>query len=67
MLMVITINPGDVKPPIGVVLFTLVIPKDLPITTIYKGVMLFVRGTVFGIVVIFLFPALATWLPKALH
>ncbi|MBN2062394.1 MAG: TRAP transporter large permease subunit [Deltaproteobacteria bacterium] len=64
VLMVLTINLGDLTPPIGVVLFTLkVISKDLPIVVIFKGVMPFVLATMLAIILIYLFPALATWLP----
>jgi TRAP-type C4-dicarboxylate transport system permease large subunit len=63
--MVITINLGDLTPPIGVVLFTLkAISKDVPIGVIYKGVMPFVLAVMFGIVIIYFFPAIATWLPS---
>ncbi|MFC1864029.1 TRAP transporter large permease subunit, partial [Thermodesulfobacteriota bacterium] len=51
VLMVLTINLGDLTPPIGVVLFTLkVISKDLPIGVIFKGVMPFVLATMVAIV-----------------
>lgn len=63
-LVVISVNLGDITPPIGVSMFTLrAIAKDLPIGTIFRGAMPFVYGTAVAIIIIFFVPSVATWLP----
>jgi tripartite ATP-independent transporter DctM subunit len=67
VLVVVVINLGASTPPVGINLFTLKgVAKDIPIGTIYTGVLPFVLATVVAICIIFAVPSLATWLPGIL-
>jgi tripartite ATP-independent transporter DctM subunit len=64
VLMVMTINLGTITPPVGIGLFTLKgVAKDIPIGTIFSGVLPFTLATIVIIVIIIAVPAIATWLP----
>ena len=65
LLLVIIINLGGMTPPVGIIMFVFKnIRKDIPIATIYKGTLPFVLATIAAIIIIFLVPSLATWLPN---
>jgi tripartite ATP-independent transporter DctM subunit len=64
LLMVVVINLGGMTPPFGIIMFVLKgIRKDIPMDAIYKGTLPFVLATVVALVILFLIPALSTWLP----
>jgi C4-dicarboxylate transporter DctM subunit len=64
LLMVVVINLGGMTPPFGIIMFVLKgIRKDIPMDAIYKGTLPFVLATVLALVILFLIPALTTWLP----
>jgi tripartite ATP-independent transporter DctM subunit len=64
MEMVVVINLGGMTPPVGIIMFVLKgIRREIPLNTIYKGTLPFVIATVIGIIIVFLAPSLATWLP----
>jgi tripartite ATP-independent transporter DctM subunit len=63
-LTVITINLGDITPPVGVSLFALkTISKDLPVGTVFKGALIPVIGTTIVLIILVAVPPLITWLP----
>jgi TRAP-type C4-dicarboxylate transport system permease large subunit len=54
-------------PPIGINVFVVKgIAKDIPIGTIYRGVMPFVCANLVRLALLVLFPAISLWLPKTL-
>jgi len=66
---VLTINMeiGLITPPVGLNLYVINgIAPDIPLKTILKGSMPFVACMVLAIVILGVFPALATWLPDLL-
>ena len=64
MLTVITVLMGNISPPVGIVVFALAgMVKDVPLFTIFRGVMPFLVAMLFCLIVILLFPQLALWLP----
>jgi tripartite ATP-independent transporter DctM subunit len=64
-LAVITINLGDITPPVGVSLFALkTISKDLPVGIVFKGAMIPVIGTTIVLIILVAVPPLITWLPS---
>ncbi|OGO17796.1 MAG: hypothetical protein A2Z15_05075 [Chloroflexi bacterium RBG_16_50_11] len=68
VMFVMTIQVGVVTPPFAVILFAIKgMAKDIPITVIFSGVFPFVIGTVVVIMLIFLIPPLAEWLPGLLY
>ncbi|MDB5913730.1 MAG: C4-dicarboxylate transporter permease, partial [Ramlibacter sp.] len=65
---VVIIELGMIIPPIGIIVFILHgIAPDIPMRTIFKGVMPFVAADLLLLAVIVLFPAVALGLPKLLQ
>lgn len=65
---VVIIELGMIIPPIGIIVFILHgIAPDIPMRTIFKGVMPFVAADLMLLAIIVLFPAVALGLPKLLH
>jgi C4-dicarboxylate transporter, DctM subunit len=64
--LVMVINLGAYTPPYGLNMFILASSTDLKLGTIYRGVWPFVFCNLAICVVIFLLPAVATWLPNVI-
>lgn len=63
----ISINLGALTPPVGINLFVLKgIFTEIPMGTIYRGALPFAAGTIIAVAIIFLAPAIVTWLPGLL-
>ena len=68
IVVVVMVEVGLIHPPVGMNLF--VIQAQAPevrITSIYRGIIPFLVAPLILIVLMFLFPGLALWLPKALY
>lgn len=65
----VNLQTSFMTPPFGFSLFYLrgVAPNNVTTGMIYKGVIPFVAIQVIVVATLFLFPALATWLPKAIY
>ncbi|WP_372825956.1 TRAP transporter large permease subunit [Polaromonas sp.] len=68
MMITINLQTSFLTPPFGWALFFLrgVAPPGVTTRHIYLGVLPFVGLQIVGIVLVFFFPAIATWLPKAI-
>jgi len=68
MLITVNLQSSFLTPPFGWALFFLrgVAPPQITTRHIYAGVVPFVALQILGIVLVFFFPAIATWLPKAI-
>ncbi len=68
MLITVNLQTSFLTPPFGWALFFLrgVTPPGVTTRHIYTGVLPFVGLQLLGIVLVFWFPAIATWLPKAI-
>jgi TRAP-type mannitol/chloroaromatic compound transport system permease large subunit len=68
MLITVNLQTSFLTPPFGWALFFLrgVAPPSITTRHIYAGVLPFVGLQILGIVLVFCFPAIATWLPKAI-
>jgi tripartite ATP-independent transporter DctM subunit len=68
MLITINLQSSFLTPPFGWALFYLkgVAPPGVTIGDIYKGVMPFVLMQAFTLTMVFLYPQIALWLPKAI-
>ncbi len=68
ILVAINLQTSFLTPPFGWALFFLkgVAPPGVTTADIYKGVIPFIGMQVLMLFVLFMFPALATWLPKAI-
>lgn len=68
ILVVIVVEVGLIHPPVGMNLFVIQAQApDVRITSIYRGIVPFLIAPLVLIVILFLFPSLALWLPKLLY
>jgi C4-dicarboxylate transporter DctM subunit len=68
IVVVIMVEVGLIHPPVGMNLFVIQAQApDLKILSIYRGIVPFLVAPLILIVLMFLFPQLALWLPKALY
>jgi C4-dicarboxylate transporter DctM subunit len=64
---VVIIELGMIVPPIGIIVFILHgLAPQIPIRTIYRGVMPFIIADLVLLALLTLFPAISTWLPAVL-
>ncbi len=68
IIMVVVIETGLITPPFGLNVFVLksMVP-DVPLGTIFRGVVPFVAADLLKLVLLVLFPALVLWLPSTMH
>ena len=56
---------GQITPPVGINVFALSgVAKDVPLGTIFKGIFPFLIADIVRVILIFVFPVLALWLPS---
>jgi tripartite ATP-independent transporter DctM subunit len=68
IIVVIVVEVGLIHPPVGMNLFVIQAQApDVKITAIYRGIVPFLIAPLILIILMFLFPELALWLPKALY
>ncbi|MFK7878419.1 TRAP transporter large permease subunit [Roseobacter sp.] len=69
ILVAVTLQTSFLTPPVGFALFYLkgVAPKEISLMHIYRGVVPFVLLQLTGLALVFLWPALATWLPSVAY
>ena len=67
--MAINLQTSFLTPPFGFALFYLrgVAPKELKTSAIYKGVIPFIGIQIFVLILLTVWPALATWLPSVVY
>lgn len=64
VLIVLVSQVGVVSPPVGVNAYVVKgIAPHVPLEQIFKGAVIFALGTIVTILLVFMFPQLATWLP----
>jgi C4-dicarboxylate transporter, DctM subunit len=66
MVIAITVMIGVVIPPVAVCVFIVKQITKIPMGVIYKGVYPFLISLICGGILLFIFPKIATWLPRAL-
>jgi len=68
IVVVIMVEVGLIHPPVGMNLFVIQAQApDVSITSIYRGIIPFLIAPLVLIVLLFLFPGIALWLPKVLY
>jgi len=68
IVVVVMVEVGLIHPPVGMNLFVIQAQApDVKITSIYRGIIPFLVAPLILIVLMFLFPGLALWLPKVLY
>lgn len=67
VVIVLVMEMGQITPPVGVNVFAIAsVAQDIPLSTIFKGVLPFVFVMLFMVLLLVLFPQLALWLPGLL-
>jgi C4-dicarboxylate transporter DctM subunit len=65
---VIVVELGLIHPPVGMNLFVIQAQApDIKLTSIYRGVVPFLVAPIALIILLFIFPQIAMWLPKFLY
>jgi len=65
ILMVLMIEQGGLTPPVGIVVYTLAgVAKEVPVTTIFRGILIFLPAIFINVVIITVFPKVVLWLPN---
>ncbi len=69
LLVAVTLQTSFLTPPVGFALFYLkgVCPPDVRLLDIYRGIVPFVFLQLLGLILLFIFPVLATWLPSVAY
>jgi len=69
IMIAINLQTSFLTPPFGFALFYLrgVLPPNIPSSDLYKGVIPFIGLQLLMLLLLSLFPALATWLPKVIY
>ena len=69
IMFAINLQTSFLTPPFGFALFYLrgVAPKEIPTSAIYKGVIPFITIQVFAMILLVIWPELATWLPTLIY
>ena len=68
ILTIIVVLMGNVSPPVGIVVFALYgMVRDVPLFTIYRGVLPFILAMVVGLILVIAFPQIALWLPDMMR
>ncbi|MCH5276276.1 MAG: TRAP transporter large permease subunit [Desulfovibrionaceae bacterium] len=64
---VMIMEMGQITPPVGVVVFALSgVAKGIPMETIFRGIVPFVAIMIVGVILVTVFPGIATWLPYSI-
>jgi C4-dicarboxylate transporter DctM subunit len=64
ILICVTLMIGGIIPPVAIYVFILGNITGIPFKTIYRGVVPFLSALVLALVILFLFPQIALWLPN---
>src|SRR5690242_15527356 len=65
IIIVMTVELGLIHPPVGMNIFVIKsVLEDIKISTIFKGVIPFIITDIIRLIILVMFPILATWLPS---
>jgi len=64
ILICVTLMIGGIIPPIAIYVFILGNITGIPFKTIYKGVVPFLSALIVALIILFVFPQIAAWLPN---
>jgi TRAP-type C4-dicarboxylate transport system permease large subunit len=63
----LSVEIGMITPPVGLNLFVLRSNSGLKMSTIIKGTLPYVVVMVIGLIILTIFPSIATWLPSTIY
>ena len=67
IVMIMVIEIGMITPPIGINVFVMHgVRKDIPLVTIFRGIVSFLFADFLRLALVILFPAIAIWLPNSM-
>lgn len=67
VIMVIMMEMGQITPPVGVNVYVIAgVAKDVPMGSIFRGILPFIGGQVAVIALLYIWPQIATWLPSTM-
>jgi tripartite ATP-independent transporter DctM subunit len=67
IVMIVVIEIGMITPPIGINVFVMHgVRRDIPLSTIFKGIVPFFGADIVRLLLIILFPAISIWLPQSM-
>jgi TRAP-type C4-dicarboxylate transport system permease large subunit len=67
VVMVVLLEAGQITPPVGIVVFAIAaVTKDVPMMSIFRRIVPFFLCMLVMILLLVLFPGMATWLPNLL-
>jgi tripartite ATP-independent transporter DctM subunit len=67
VISVLLMEMGQITPPIGIIVFAVSsVAKDVPIETIFKGILPFLVCMIVCVIILTIFPQIATYLPNLL-
>ena len=68
VIIVMTVELGLITPPVGMNVFVInSIARDIPLPTIFRGVMPFVLADILRLILLIAFPAIVIWLPTTMQ
>lgn len=68
VIAILVIELGLISPPIGMNVFAVrAVASDIKLTHIFAGVTPYIAAMLIGLILLFLFPGIATWLPSAMR
>lgn len=67
IVMIMVIEIGMITPPIGINVFVMHgVRPDIPLSSIFRGILSFLGADIVRLILVILFPALALWLPNSM-
>lgn len=67
IIMVVVVETGLITPPFGINVFVLKgVAPDVPLPTVFKGVLPFVGADIIKLILLVIFPSLVLWLPTTM-
>ncbi|HHY13265.1 MAG TPA: TRAP transporter large permease, partial [Thermoanaerobacterales bacterium] len=68
VVIIMAMSLGLITPPVGINCFIISsIAKDVPLSRIFKGAIPFTIAVLLGIIIVTIFPGLATWIPNLIY
>ncbi len=68
VLVIVVIEISLITPPIGLNIFVMrAVMPDIPITTVYRGVIAFILADIVRVILLLAFPVITLWLPSMIH
>ncbi|MFP3928655.1 MAG: TRAP transporter large permease subunit, partial [Desulfobacteraceae bacterium] len=65
IIIVLIVEMGTITPPVGVNVYVIKgVARDIPLVTIFRGIFPFLAAIVAAVIILMIFPEIATYLPS---